>query len=223
MGLNIRIPCKSSTSIDPTSNPTSTPDVSDVLVELDDVNKRIYTVLSRVPESSDDPHVRPSLRRELIKWISRASAYQYIPCTCIPDKTCRFLPPRLRYGYKFTREQALAANQELAPENDRVPPLSQFKEMCAESIDIVQERTYTAGSWLACRTETILNHEHEADWCMAWEKGEKVQIFTFRDTWRFGSPPSDVQVAEISQMMFGKYVEPMWYLDADKCYWIAKY
>ncbi|KAL0949148.1 hypothetical protein HGRIS_009229 [Hohenbuehelia grisea] len=214
---------KASASINITSNPSSTPDVSDVLETLDDVNKRIYTLLSRIPNSLEDVHVRPSLRREFIKWASRASAYQYIACTCIPDNTCRFRPPRFRYGYKLTHEQALAGNLEFAPEKERVPPVSVYKELCHESVDIVSERTYIAGTWLQHRTEKILEFEHKTNWCWVWENGEEVRMFSFRDTWRFGNPPTGVQVAQISQLIFGKYIEPMWYLDVDDCYWKARY
>ncbi|KAL0949145.1 hypothetical protein HGRIS_009226 [Hohenbuehelia grisea] len=114
--------------------------------------------------------------------------------------------------------RALELNPERAPDDERLPPLSHFQAIARPPIDPVTERSLIAGSWLEGRVEKILKYEHEADW----EREEKVQIFSFRDTWAIGGPLAGIQIYEISQLMFGKYVEPMWYLDSQHCYWYER-
>ncbi|KAL0949142.1 hypothetical protein HGRIS_009223 [Hohenbuehelia grisea] len=199
-----------------------TPDLDEIKSKMSVEDRRIFKRLMLVPQSPDDLHVRRSARKALIKWVSRTPAFEYISRTCIPFKGCRFQPPRWHYGYKFTYDQALELNQERAPEDERLRPLIHYQTVCRPPIDPVKERSRVAGSWLERRVEKILRYNHEANWHWVWEREEKVQVFSFRDTWAIGDPLAGIQVAKISHLMFGKYVEPMWYLDYDDCYWYEK-
>ncbi|KAL0949146.1 hypothetical protein HGRIS_009227 [Hohenbuehelia grisea] len=200
----------------------NTPDLDEIKSKMSVQDRRVFNMLMLVPRSPDDLHVRRSSRKALIKWVSRTPAFEYLSRTCIPHEECRFQPPRWHYGYKFTYEQALELNQERAPDDERLPPLSHYQTVCLAPVDPVKERSLIAGSWLEHCVEEILDFEHEADWNWAWERGEKVQIFSFRDTWDIGDPLASDQVSAISHLMFGKYVQPMWYLDSDDCYWFLR-
>ncbi|KAL0949159.1 hypothetical protein HGRIS_009240 [Hohenbuehelia grisea] len=202
---------------DPDSPPVK---IDEYLSTLSDVDRRIYELLSCTPMSSDDVHVRPSLRGAFVKCVSQAPPHQYLASSCIPETKCDFLPPRWRYGYKFTYGEALAAHETIAPEGERIPPLSYLQEVCDESIDVKEERLMLAAWWLENRVENIIEFRHDTDWNLVWERGKKVRMFSFRDSWRVGDPLVAAHVEEISQLMFGKHVEPMWYLDASHCFWV---
>ncbi|KAL0949161.1 hypothetical protein HGRIS_009242 [Hohenbuehelia grisea] len=197
-------------------------DINEYLSTLPDGDRQLYDVLSCIPESADEPRVRRSRRGAFIKCISQVPPYRYLARSCVPDNECDFQPPRWHYGYKFTYEQALALNQENAPDDERIDSLSDFQEMCDESVDVKKERSMLGGWWLKCRAENILEFQHNAGFKSVWDRGEKAQMFGFRDSWHLGDPHTGEEVEEISQLMFGKYVEPMWYLDASHCFWYEK-
>ncbi|KAL0949143.1 hypothetical protein HGRIS_009224 [Hohenbuehelia grisea] len=203
--------------------PTYTPvNLDEVISQMSYVHRRIFWLLTTPPKSKDEPHARPSLRNAFIKCVSQAPAYLYLVPECIPSAICHFKPPRWRYGYNITKEAALEANLERGPEEERVPPLSYFQETCDESVDPVAERSRFAGAWLCRYVSSILKERHDVAWRLVWENGESPRIFTFRDTWEFGVSLTNHEVAEISHLIFGKYVEPMWYLDYRDCFWKAK-
>ncbi|KAL0949151.1 hypothetical protein HGRIS_009232 [Hohenbuehelia grisea] len=199
-----------------------TVDIDEYMSKMSEEDRHIYNLLSSTPESPDEVHVRRSLRATFIHCVSHARPYQYLAGSCIPDTKCGFQPPRWRYGYKFTYEQALAVNQENAPEDERTPPLSFFQEICDESVDVKKERSMVAGWWLKTRVQSMLEFRHEVGFKSVWDRGEKVQMFAFRDSWYSGDPLLGATVDEISELMFGKYVEPLWYLDAYHCFWYEK-
>ncbi|KAF7416032.1 hypothetical protein PC9H_010281 [Pleurotus ostreatus] len=199
------------------------PTMADVVSQMTGADRRIFLLLTCPPKSTNDLHGRPSLRNAFIKFVSRARAYEYLPLNTVPDKKSRFQPPRWRYGYKFTFEQALAVNEQRLPPDQQLSPLSWFRECCDDDADPVAERARVAGSWLETRVNVIMEGDQEAQWCHAWENGERILVLSFRDTWRLGEAPGADQVAAISELMFGKYVEPMWYVDAFDCFWGAKY